>query len=52
MGITTISTETGKITKDDIGVVPEKDKYGNTIEPVSRVGNSYFEEIVLVPYKD
>lgn len=52
MGLTTISTETGTITKEDVGVMPEKDKYGNSVEFNSHIGTEYFKEIVLVPYKD
>lgn len=52
MNITTISTETGLVTKDDQGVLPEIDKNGNTVNAANRVGKEYFTNVVSVPYED
>ena len=52
MNITTINTETGLVTKDDQGALPEVDKNGNTVSAVKRVGKEYFTNVVSVPYED
>lgn len=43
MNLTTISTETGKVTKDDLGANPDG---------VNRVGTEMFTTIIYVPYED
>ena len=42
MNLTTINTETGLITKDEVGA---ENKY-----TTNRVGTKYFENLVLFPY--
>lgn len=51
MNITTISTETGLITKDDLGVLPTVDKNRDPIQIIDRVGTSFCDEILFIPYK-
>lgn len=48
MNITTQSTKTGLITKDDIGNTKDLNKNGETKE--TRIGKPYFTDIVLMDY--
>lgn len=53
MGLTTISTKTGKITKDEQGALPKTDKNNDPITDYKeRVGEEYFKEIISLPYPD
>lgn len=55
MNITTQSTVTGKITKDDVGVnydINIRDKNNNPTLLENRVGSDYFTHIIPVSYSD
>ena len=53
MNVTTISLETGLITKDNLGAMPILDGNGNQVNTsLNRVGQPLFTDIIFVPYQN